>query len=104
MKRIFTYWVSMPGRDIPAYVQLCMQTWFEHIPDLELIVLNYENVNEWLDNVIDFRRFIRLPPPAQSDIISFILLAKHGGIFMDADTIVTKDIFAEIEKFDPEKL
>jgi len=103
MKRIFTYWVSLPGHDVPPYVQLCLQTWFEHIPDLELVIINHENIREWVGDIIDMRRFRRLTLPIQSDVMSFLLLAKHGGIFMDADTIITRDIFEVIADFDPEK-
>jgi mannosyltransferase OCH1-like enzyme len=102
-KRIFTYWVNPPEGLYP-YIQLCLQTWFEHIPELELVVLDHENIKEWIDREdFDFNKFVLLPLPYQSDIASMAVLAKHGGIFMDADTIIFKDIFEEVEKINPEK-
>ena len=103
-KRVFMYWVDKVGRSIPAYIQLCLQTWFEHIPDLELVVINHDNLVEWVGDVIDMKRFLRLSLPMQSDIVSYQLLAKYGGIFMDADTIITRDIFEEVAMIDPHKL
>lgn len=105
-RRIFTYWVNPPEGLFP-YIQLCVQTWFKHIPGLELIVLNHENIQEWIDNDIfnlNFNKFTMLSLPIQSDIASLLILKKHGGIFMDADTIVFKDIFVEINALNPEKL
>ena len=103
-RRIFTYWVNDTGRSVPAYIQLCLQTWFEHMPDLELVIINYANLHEWTGDVIDYKRFLLLPPSMQKDIVSMLTLVRHGGIFMDADTIVTKDIFQEAEKIPPDKL
>lgn len=103
-RRIFSYWVNKEGCETPAYIELCMQTWHEHIPDLELIIIDHSNIREWAGDVIDYSLFFQLPPMHQSDIASFVILAKHGGIFMDADTIVTRDIFEEFSKFDTKSL
>ncbi|MCL2046641.1 MAG: hypothetical protein FWG88_09700 [Oscillospiraceae bacterium] len=103
-KKIFTYWVNPPGRSIPAYLQLCLQTWYEHIPELDLIVINHDNIFDWVDENFDIDRFIRLSLPMQKDIVEMLVLQKHGGIFMDVDTIIIKDIFSEFEKMDSKKL
>ena len=99
-KRVFTYWVNMPGHSMPGYIELCVETWRKHIPNLELVTLDHDNLREWVGD-IDFMRFLRLSLPMQSDVVSFMILAQHGGVFMDADTIVTKDIFEEIGKIGP---
>ena len=103
-KKVFVYWVNQTGQDMPAYIQLCMETWYEHIPDLEVVIINHENLREWTGDRIDTERFKRITLPMQSDVVSLLTLEQHGGIFMDADTIVTRDIFEEIEKVDPKKL
>ena len=110
MKRIFTYWVNDEGCSMPAYLQLCMETWVKNIPDLELVIINHDNLTEWIDDSqwIDssrnLARFKRIGYMCQSDIVSELVLTRHGGVFMDADTIITKDIFDEINKLDPDKL
>lgn len=103
-KRIFAYWVNQSGSSVPPYIQLCMQTWYEHIPDLELVILNHENLFKWIDPYFDMRAFTALSLPMQSDIVEYSVLYQHGGIFLDSDTILTRDIFAEIEKFERNKI
>jgi hypothetical protein len=103
-RRIFTYWVSPPEGTFP-YIQLCIQTWHTHIPNLELIVLDHGNIRNYIDDErFDFEKFTLLSLPHQSDIAQWIILAKYGGVFMDADTIVFKNIFEEFDKFNPKKL
>ena len=110
VKRVFTYWVNAPGASMPAYLDLCMSTWKKYIPDLEIVVINHDNLSEWIDDSQwvnasrDIERFKRIGYMLQSDIVSQLVLVKHGGIFMDADTIITKDIFDEINTFDPDSL
>ena len=103
MNRIFTYWVDKPESNIPAYIQLCMQTWYENIPDLEVIIINHENMYEWIAPTFDKRAFNQLSLPMQSDVISFAVLQKHSGIYMDADTIVTGDIFKKFKELEHNK-
>lgn len=103
-KRIFTYWVNMPGSQMSQYIRLCMQTWHENIPDVEVIVVNQENIFKWIDPFFDMRAFTALSLPMQSDIVAYAVLYQHGGVFMDADTIITKNIFEEIEAFERNKV
>jgi hypothetical protein len=87
-----------------------METWVKSIPNLEIVIINHENLSnwiddsQWVDSSVDIERFKRLDYMFQSDIASELILTKHGGIFMDADTIITKDIFDDINKFDPDTL
>lgn len=103
-KRIFTYWVNKTGEEMPDYIKMCMESWRRHIEDLEIIVLNHENLSKWIDLTMDFEAFKRVTLPMQSDIVSYYVLYKHGGIYMDADTIVTKDIFEQIAQFNENKI
>jgi len=87
-----------------------METWIKNIPDLEIVIVDHENLSEWIDDsqwidsTRNIERFKRVGYMCQSDIASDMVLSKHGGIFMDADTIITKDIFDEISEFDPDTL
>lgn len=103
-KRIFTYWVNMPDSPVPAYIQLCMQTWHENIPDLEVVIINHDNLFKWIDPFFNMRALDILAPSMQSDIVEFAVLYQHGGIFLNADTIITGDIFEELEKFGRNKV
>lgn len=45
-KRIWAFWE--PKTAIPGYIQLCLKTWRLGLPDSELVVLDYENLGEYL--------------------------------------------------------
>lgn len=45
--RVFTFWE--PASNIPAYVRLCMKTWARYLPTAEIVVLDYSNINKWID-------------------------------------------------------
>ncbi len=97
-KRVFTYWVTPEGRDMPAYIKLCLETWRRNIPGLELIILNHDNIGQWMDPRLGNASFRSLTPMLQSDIAAYSVLERHGGVFMDADTVVFRDIFSEIDR------
>nr|WP_247595134.1 capsular polysaccharide synthesis protein [Salmonella enterica] len=71
---------------------MCIKTWEKYIPDLKLIVINEKNVSEYISGDIDLNSFNKLSLPQQSDVVSVAVLSKFGGVFIDADTIVTKDV------------
>jgi hypothetical protein len=83
--RFFTFW---EGAAVPTYLQLCAATWFRHMPDLELTVIDYTNLDEWVGDVYDISRLKRLSLSVQSDAISAAVLAKSAGVFLDLDTII----------------
>lgn len=46
-KQIFTFWE--PKNKIPAYIQLCIKTWYKILPDYEIKILDYDNIKDLLD-------------------------------------------------------
>lgn len=96
-KRIFTFWE--PQTFIPPYLQLCMETWKKFLPDYEIIVLDYSNLDAWLDK--DFYPEVlykHFSLPIQADAIRCAILKKYGGIWMDVDTIITSSDFNKLFK------
>ena len=45
-KYIFTFWE--PQSKIPDYIKLCMRTWKKFLPEYEIVVLNYDNLDDWI--------------------------------------------------------
>jgi acetyltransferase-like isoleucine patch superfamily enzyme len=45
-KTIFTFWE--PKENMPAYLELCIKTWYKFLPDYNIIILDYKTVDEWL--------------------------------------------------------
>jgi hypothetical protein len=72
---------------------------------LDLIVLNYDNLYDYIDEAyISKKQLKTLTIMQQKDAVSYAVLYKHGGVFLDVDTIIFKDIFVEIEKLEEGKL
>ena len=92
MKRIFTFWE--PQNNIPPYLSLCIQTWRSFLPDYEVVICDYANLENWLDKKT-LRQILykKMSFTMQADCIRCALVHKHGGIWMDADTIVTSSMF-----------
>ena len=86
--RLFTFWE--PKEKMPAYIRLCMQTWKKFLPECEVVLLDYSNLEEWLGkDVYDEILFGDFSLPKQADAIRCALLKKYGGLWLDADTILT---------------
>lgn len=88
MTHFYTYW---EGSNCPTYVELCVATWYNHIPDLELTVINHSNLFEWVGDVYNIEKLLSFSLPMQSDAVSAAVLAKFGGTFIDADTVMVSD-------------
>ena len=86
--RLFTFWE--PKEKMPAYIRLCMQTRKKFLPECEVVLLDYSNLEEWLGkDVYDEILFRDFSLPKQADAIRCALLKKYGGLWLDADTILT---------------
>lgn len=86
--RLFTFWE--PKEKMPAYIRLCMQTWKKFLSECEVVLLDYSNLEEWLGkDVYDEILFRDFSLPKQADAIRCALLKKYGGLWLDADTILT---------------
>ncbi len=93
--RIFTFWE--PRSNMPAYIRLCLDTWKKHLAGYEVVMLDYANLHEYLPpKDIESILSKSMTLAKQSDCIRAALLARHGGIWLDADTIITSPKFLEI--------
>lgn len=85
---IFTFWE--PKDKMPAYIKLSMQTWEKFLPEYDINVIDYSNLNEYLgENYFDEILFKDFSLPMQADAVRCALLHKFGGLWLDADTIIT---------------
>ena len=91
-KRIFTFWE--PKKNMPGYIRLCLKTWEKFLPDYEIVICDYSNLKDYLTPE-EIRQFLyrKFPLQQQSDALRTILLKKYGGIWLDADTILTSPSF-----------
>lgn len=94
---IYSFWE--PRRRIPYYLRLCMETWKKFLPNAEIVILDYKNLSDFIDVKSElgeklFSSSLKLALIA--DAIRVAVLAKHGGIWLDLDTIILKP---EAEKY-----
>jgi hypothetical protein len=85
-KVIWTYWQTTPP---PAFIQACLANWRRFAPDHELRLLDRASVAQWLP--VLRADFDELPAFRQADWLRIHLLARHGGIWMDASTLLSRD-------------
>ena len=79
-RRIFTFWE--PKGSMPAYLQLCRETWRRNSPGRTLVELNYDNLEHYTGpDVLDLEILKTVSLPGQKDAILFALLLQNGGIF-----------------------
>ncbi|VTU06971.1 acetyltransferase [Actinobacillus porcinus] len=88
---IFAFWES--PNPIPAYLDLCRETWIKNIPNCKIHILNHANLHEYIGDTYDLEKLKTISFAMQSDIISAAVLEKFGGLFLDLDCIVIDDIF-----------
>jgi len=91
-KKIHYVWVG--GKEKPADIQRCMNTWKNHLQDYEIIEWNEKNFD------IDSHPFTKSAYAAKkwayvSDYIRAYAIYNEGGIYLDTDVLILEDF----EKF-----
>lgn len=93
--RIFTFWE--PVENMPDYISLCIETWKKFLPEYEIVLIDYKNLDNWLGkNYYDPILYKNFSLPKQADAIRCALLSRYGGIWLDADTIITSTKFKNL--------
>ena len=97
---IFSFWE--PSTKLPGYLQLCINTWENKMPNYNIIILDYSKLHKYLNSSIISKILCKdMDLPIQADAIRVAILEKYGGIWMDIDTIITKSIFLKnVFKYD----
>lgn len=94
-QRIFTFWE--PSQSMPPYIRLCLQSWEKFCPKYEIVIIDYSTLDKWLSkDFFDEILYSDFSLPKQADAIRCALLYKYGGIWLDADTIITSSDIRKI--------
>ena len=97
---VWTYWESRTSAPRSAYLDLCLETIRLHSPPLELRVLDRHSATQWLPDM-DLERWEGLPAPNyRSDYARSRLLQRHGGIWIDIDTIALAPLSGFVDAVD----
>lgn len=85
-KTIWFLWLQ--GLDqAPVVVQKCYESWLKHNPDWNIVLLNEDTIQEYIP--LNPRQITH---QALSDILRINLLAKYGGIWIDATCFCVKPL------------
>jgi len=85
-KVIWSYWNS---EALPPLIQACADNWRQQAPDHELRFLTPATLRAWLPEGTDLSLMQGLPPFRQADWLRLQLLQAHGGLWIDASTLLT---------------
>ena len=98
-QKIFTFWE--PQESVTPYLQLCFKTWEKRLPQHKIIILNYSNLDNYVPSgTYDIPLLKKFKLMMQKDAVMVAVLEEHGGIFMDADTIVLRDLHPIISRLE----
>ena len=78
-KTIYFFWYQVLD-NAPKVVHICLASWRMHNPDWNIVILDKTNYQEWTDLRYDGSITLTL----FSDYLRLSLLAKHGGLWVDA--------------------
>lgn len=82
-------WTHAPGA-APAFLRACLANWRQFAPDHEVRLLDRDGIASWLPGLE--APFDALPPAQRADWLGAQLLARHGGIWMDAGLLLSRDL------------
>lgn len=90
---IWYYWETLPNKKKPAYIDICYDSIVHNCKDcFHIIHLDEKNIYNYLPELKEehIQNFDKLSIPHKTDYYRYALLEKYGGIWIDADTIVTR--------------
>jgi hypothetical protein len=106
-KLLWLYWENPPGRTEPPHITLCRQILLSKCRDCTVILVTRENLHHYLPDLTSRVHEVRLVTSPNEpciaikcDFIRAFLLERYGGIYIDCDAVVLKDlaeIFARFE-------
>lgn len=94
---LWVYWENLNDAKMPAYIALCRKTFLKHCKDsFNVVELDEKKIHEYLPDLkekeerFDLKK--RFLIQQRVDYYRVLLLEKYGGIYLDADTIIMKDL------------
>lgn len=91
---IWFYWMQ-GEKNMPPIPKLCLNSLRKHANGHPVIFLDADNVNQYVNIPFEIAKAYqtgKLKQAHYADIIRIMLLAQHGGLWMDATLLVTRDL------------
>ena len=95
---IWMYWENNSGKEKPVYLDLCYKTIQKNCPNFKIRLLNEKSVKDFLPDLRSDLDSKLEKIPMKSDYIRYNLLYRYGGIWLDSDIIVFKDLSDIVKK------
>lgn len=85
------HWCWFGRTGLPALTQRCITSWKTHLPDYRIVLWNEDNFD------VSSNRYVREAYEAKkwafvSDYARAFILATHGGVYLDADVEVRRNL------------
>jgi mannosyltransferase OCH1-like enzyme len=96
-KKIWMYWENRPNCKRPPYLDLAFETIKHYSGNYDVVLLNEESVKNFIRIPGVVSRFSEIAHKA--DYIRFNLLYKYGGVWLDSDIILLRNIEEAIEPY-----
>ncbi len=96
-KFIWMYWENRRFSKKPPYLQLCLETIHKHSNGYKVLLLNEQSISQYLD--IPKKIFKIKDIAHRADYFRFHLLYQYGGIWLDADTILLRNIGETVDPY-----
>ena len=95
-KKLWLYWDGV----MPDYIKLCIKTIYFHCENsFDIKLLNNENIIFYIPELKQLTFDLSILPIEQRvDFYRLMLLYKYGGLYMDTDIIVLKDLSEVTDK------
>ncbi len=91
------YWEDSPGCSRPPYLDLALETIKRHSGSYEVVLLNDKSVRDYIKIPNILKRFTEIAHKA--DYIRFNLLYEYGGVWLDIDSILLRNIEEAVDPF-----
>lgn len=86
---VWSYW-SGPRDDV--VFAWCQASWRRHLPNSTIRVLSPVTLGAFVNVTKRWPRFASYPPSLQSDLARLAILARRGGVYMDATVFLFRDL------------
>jgi len=97
---IWFYWENINGKKRPGYIDLCIESIYKNCNEsFNVVELNETNINEYLPEIkLNKMNFSKLKIAQKVDFYRILLMYKYGGIYIDVDILVLKNLDSIIDK------
>ena len=85
---IYTYWHD---NNLPKFIKICINSWKIHNPSYNIIILNKDNINNYIPFDIYKLKFAKTHQQI-ADFIRIYILSTYGGIWLDSTIYLNKSL------------